>query len=196
MKNWFTYRTKAFTRRLVVGLAAVAMVLSLAAYEFASPARAAASPAIDSGSRAADDNSVSALLSLDHAMETVAARVTPAVVNITVTSKTVRRSAQASERTRRKQQSMPPNGLQPVRKTVRSSASASPTAPAIPDRAWPGQRCHHFARRLYRDQQPRRRRRGGYRRHHDRPANLPRQAGRRRPAHRSCRGEDQRKQPA
>jgi serine protease Do len=34
-----------------------------------------------------DDNSVSALLSLDHAMETLAARVTPAIVNVTVTSK-------------------------------------------------------------------------------------------------------------
>jgi serine protease Do len=34
-----------------------------------------------------DDNSVSALTSLDHAMEAVAARVTPAVVNVAVTSK-------------------------------------------------------------------------------------------------------------
>ena len=34
-----------------------------------------------------DDNSVAALTSLDHAMETVAARVTPAVVNIAVTSR-------------------------------------------------------------------------------------------------------------
>ncbi len=34
-----------------------------------------------------DDNSVAALTSLDHAMETVAARVTPSVVNIAVTSR-------------------------------------------------------------------------------------------------------------
>src|SRR5579863_8132235 len=34
-----------------------------------------------------DDNSVSALTSLDHAMEAVAARVTPAVVNVAVTSR-------------------------------------------------------------------------------------------------------------
>ncbi len=87
MKNWFTNRTNAFTRRLVVGTAAVAMALSFAAYEFASPARAAESPAIDT-TAPLSDNSVSALLALDHAMETVAARVTPAVVNITVTSKT------------------------------------------------------------------------------------------------------------
>jgi serine protease Do len=36
---------------------------------------------------AIDDNSVAALTSLDHAMETVAARVTPAVVNVAVTAK-------------------------------------------------------------------------------------------------------------
>jgi len=35
-----------------------------------------------------DDNSVSALTSLDNAMEAVAARVTPAVINVAVTSKT------------------------------------------------------------------------------------------------------------
>src|SRR3984957_8660206 len=36
---------------------------------------------------AMDDNSVEALTSLDHAMEAVAARVTPAVVNVAVTSR-------------------------------------------------------------------------------------------------------------
>src|SRR6201998_4057852 len=35
-----------------------------------------------------DDNSVGALMALDKAMETLAARVTPAVVNVTVTSRT------------------------------------------------------------------------------------------------------------
>src|SRR5258708_2572682 len=34
-----------------------------------------------------DDNSVSSLVSLDNAMEAVAARVTPAVVNVSVTSR-------------------------------------------------------------------------------------------------------------
>ncbi len=34
-----------------------------------------------------DNNSVGALLSLDQAMETLAARVTPAIVNVTVTSR-------------------------------------------------------------------------------------------------------------
>src|SRR5271163_443484 len=82
MNTWKTI----LTRRLLVAVAAVLTVASLATYEFASakPARAsAAAPA----AAPLDDNSVAAILSLDHAMETLAARVTPAVVNVTVTSK-------------------------------------------------------------------------------------------------------------
>ena len=82
MKSWKTI----LTRRLLVAVVAILTVGSLATYEFASakPARAAAAaPA----AAPLDDNSVSAILSLDHAMETLAARVTPAVVNVTVTSK-------------------------------------------------------------------------------------------------------------
>ena len=82
MNNWRTI----LTRRLLVAVVAVVTVGSLATYEFASakPARAAAAaPA----AAPLDDNSVAALLSLDRAMETLAARVTPAVVNVTVTSK-------------------------------------------------------------------------------------------------------------
>jgi serine protease Do len=75
------------TRRLLVSAVAIGATVSLATYEFAKPASAAA-PASGSASSALDDNSVSALLALDHAMETVAARVTPATVNVTVTSKT------------------------------------------------------------------------------------------------------------
>ena len=83
MKNWIKNCQTAVQRRFLVGLAAVAIVLSLAAYELkpvsASTPAAAAGPL--------DDSSVSALLSLDHAMEALAARVTPAIVNVTVTSK-------------------------------------------------------------------------------------------------------------
>ncbi len=86
MKNWVKYRPAVFSRRPLIALAAVAMAFSLAAYEFASPARAAA-PMSAATSSPLEDNSVSALLSLDHAMETLAARVTPAIVNVTVTSK-------------------------------------------------------------------------------------------------------------
>jgi|HubBroStandDraft_1064217.scaffolds.fasta_scaffold00122_52 serine protease Do len=84
MKSWIKYCQAALTRRFLVGLAAVAMVLSFAAYEFDNPVRASAPAA---AAAPLDDNSVSALLSLDRAMEALAARVTPAIVNVTVTSK-------------------------------------------------------------------------------------------------------------
>ena len=78
-------RTKtSFKRRLLVPTLAVGAIFSLAAYEFASPAKAA--PPAPAASPL-DDNSVSALLSLDKAMETLAARVTPAVVNVAVTAR-------------------------------------------------------------------------------------------------------------
>jgi serine protease Do len=78
-----TWKTK-LTRRLLAAVVAVVSVASLASYEFAHAARAAgAAPA----AAPLDDNSVAALLTLDRAMETLAARVTPAVVNVTVTSK-------------------------------------------------------------------------------------------------------------
>src|SRR5258708_3457920 len=78
---------KDLIRRIIAPLLAAAMVVSVRAYEFAKPANAAslapapAAPALDS-------NSVGALLSLDQAMEALASRVTPAIVNVTVTSKT------------------------------------------------------------------------------------------------------------
>ena len=78
-----TWKAK-LTRRLLAAVVAVVTVASLTTYKFAKPARAAvAAPA----AAPLDDNSVAALLTLDHAMETLAARVTPAVVNVTVTSK-------------------------------------------------------------------------------------------------------------
>jgi serine protease Do len=84
MKNWIKYCQAARSRRFLVGLAAVAMVLSLTAYEFDKPVSASAPAA---AAAPLDDNSVSALLSLDRAMEALAARVTPAIVNVTVVSK-------------------------------------------------------------------------------------------------------------
>ena len=73
------------TRRLLASVFAITLVVSFGAYELIKPVAAtaaAASPAAP----ALDDNSVTALLSLDHAMETLAARVTPAIVNVAVTS--------------------------------------------------------------------------------------------------------------
>jgi len=84
MKNLIKSCQAALNRRFLVAVAAVAMAVSLTAYEFEKPVRAAepAAPAA-----ALDDNSVSALLSLDRAMEALAARVTPATVNVTVVAK-------------------------------------------------------------------------------------------------------------
>jgi serine protease Do len=56
---------------------------------------------------AMDDNSVAALISLDHAMEAVASKVTPAVVNVAVTSKGSSESATSDGQ----MQGLPP-GLQ------------------------------------------------------------------------------------
>src|SRR6516165_10674361 len=79
-KNWLT-------RQMIIPILAVAMGASVGIYQISAPAAArAASPA--PAAAALDDNSVNALLALDQAMETLAARVTPAVVNVTVTSKT------------------------------------------------------------------------------------------------------------
>src|ERR1022692_760672 len=88
MKMWMESgkaRCKAaVTRRLAVALIAVVAVGSVATFNFTKTAKAAApAPA----AAPLDDNSVAALLTLDRAMETLAARVTPAVVNVTVVSK-------------------------------------------------------------------------------------------------------------
>jgi serine protease Do len=80
MQSWKTN----VTRRILAGVVAVAAVIGLAGYEFANTAKAGvAAPA----AAPLDDSSVAALLTLDRAMETLAARVTPAVVNVTVSSK-------------------------------------------------------------------------------------------------------------
>jgi len=73
------------TRRLIVPIAAIALAMSFATYEFTKPALAHGA-AVSPTATPLDDKSVSALLSLDQAMETLAARVTPAVVNVAVTS--------------------------------------------------------------------------------------------------------------
>jgi serine protease Do len=87
MLSWKKCLKKTVTRRFLVPGLALAMAIGFGAYEFAGPVRAA-SPMPAPAAGPLDENSVSALLAIDHAMETLAARVTPAVVNITVTSKT------------------------------------------------------------------------------------------------------------
>src|SRR6266850_6591812 len=85
MKQMTTW--KDLTRRIIAPLLAAVMVVSVGAYELAKPANAA-SMAPAPAAPALDSNSVGALLSLDQAMEALASRVTPAIVNVTVTSKT------------------------------------------------------------------------------------------------------------
>ena len=84
--SWTQNLARSLRKRVLVPLLAVAIAGSFAGYELAKPVRAAAIPAASVSPL--DDNSVGALLALDHAMETLAARVTPAVVNVVVTSKT------------------------------------------------------------------------------------------------------------
>ena len=82
-------KTKTWMRRLAMPVIAGALVAAFATYECVKPAAARASSAAPIASPVAplDSTSVGALLELDKAMETLAARVTPAVVNVTVTSK-------------------------------------------------------------------------------------------------------------
>src|SRR6266436_4283464 len=83
MQNWKT----GVGRHLIIPILTIAMVGSFVTYDFmkATPAKAATMAAPTT--TPLDDNNVGALLSLDQAMETLAARVTPAIVNVTVTSR-------------------------------------------------------------------------------------------------------------
>ena len=86
MKSWTALWNTTLGRRAAVSLLAIAALASLVTYESIKPTTARASVA--AAAAPLDDSSVGALLSLDQAMETLAARVTPAIVNVAVTSKT------------------------------------------------------------------------------------------------------------
>src|SRR5512135_406576 len=82
MQQWKRYlKGKTLAAVLMLALAA-----SFGSFEFLKPSPASAA-SVAPAAAALDDNSVSALTALDHAMETLAAHVTPAVVNVTVTSR-------------------------------------------------------------------------------------------------------------
>jgi len=87
MNEGIENKVRRLTRGAIVPVLAVAMAIGVGAYELAKPA-AAASPMPSAPAAALDDASVQPLLSYDHAMEALAARVTPAIVNVTVTAKT------------------------------------------------------------------------------------------------------------
>jgi len=83
MSNWKNWKTSI--GRIALSAVAIAALAALVTYETAKPLAARASVA--AAAAPLDDSSVGALLSLDQAMETLAARVTPAIVNVAVTSK-------------------------------------------------------------------------------------------------------------
>ncbi len=84
MKTWL--KNNLLTRRLIVPALAIVLALSFGGYEIIKPAYARGA-AVSPTAEPLDPSSVSALLSLNQAMETLAARVTPAVVNVAVTSR-------------------------------------------------------------------------------------------------------------
>src|SRR5579875_2807521 len=73
----------ALSRKMAIPAVAVAGALAFGAWSLANPAHAANTPAQEPLA----SNSVAPLLTLDQAMENLASHVTPAIVNITVTSK-------------------------------------------------------------------------------------------------------------
>ncbi|MGA8492876.1 MAG: Do family serine endopeptidase [Terriglobales bacterium] len=86
--KWKTGNWKKTISRMALSALAITALAAVVTYETAKPMAARASVIPPAPAAAAlDDNSVAALLSLDHAMETLAARVTPAIVNVAVTSK-------------------------------------------------------------------------------------------------------------
>ena len=94
--QWFNSNIKQWTRRLAVPVMALGLVGSFVTYECIKP-NAARAAAIAPAAAPLDADSVSALTALDKAMETLAARVTPAVVNVTVASRTAPEKAGAHQ---------------------------------------------------------------------------------------------------
>ena len=83
MKAWITRGWKACGKQPAAIALTLALVGSVIVYSSLSPARAG----VSSNTAPLDNNQVGALLSLDQAMEAVAARVSPAIVNVAVTSR-------------------------------------------------------------------------------------------------------------
>ncbi|MBZ5629172.1 MAG: Do family serine endopeptidase [Acidobacteriia bacterium] len=87
MKTWIANRwNKLAARPLITSVIVLAVLASLGGYEFVRPADVHAATAAPAAAPL-DQESVNAILALDKAMETLAAHVTPAVVNVSVTSR-------------------------------------------------------------------------------------------------------------
>ena len=78
-------------------LGAAAAVILCASFLIGHTAHAASNGAALNGAAPMDDSSVSSLVALDNAVEAVAARVTPAVVNVAVTSKVTGQDAEGGD---------------------------------------------------------------------------------------------------
>ena len=87
MKSWMQTWKTGIGRHLIIPILTIAMVGSFVTYDFVKTMPAKAAAMVAPTTTPLDDNDVGALLSLDQAMETLAARVTPAIVNVTVTSR-------------------------------------------------------------------------------------------------------------
>jgi serine protease Do len=87
MKNQIQQWKNSLKGKALATVLVLVFAASFGGYEFLKPAPASAASIAPAGA-ALDDNSVSALTALDHAMETLAAHVTPAVVNVTVAART------------------------------------------------------------------------------------------------------------
>ncbi len=85
MKTLIVNIGRTIGRHAAVAVLALAALASVTTYELLKPMSAGA--AVAPAAAPLDDNSMSPLLSLDRAMETLAARVTPAIVNVAVTSR-------------------------------------------------------------------------------------------------------------
>src|SRR5215469_1991339 len=93
-QKWWNEDNKKWMRRLALPTLAIAFTASAVGYRWVQPLMARAASAAPSAAPL-DTDSVGELLALDKAMETLAARVTPAVVNVMVTS---RAKQEASDR--------------------------------------------------------------------------------------------------
>src|SRR5215472_5796683 len=85
-KKWWNEDNKKWMRRLALPTLAIAFTASAVGYRWVEPLMARAASAAPSAAPL-DSDSVGELLALDKAMETLAARVTPGVVNVMVTSR-------------------------------------------------------------------------------------------------------------
>ena len=86
MNSWIASKLKTITARsLITTVLAIATIASVGTCEFVKPTDVHAAAAA-AAAAPIDQESVNAILTLDKAMETLAAHVTPAVVNVSTTS--------------------------------------------------------------------------------------------------------------